>query len=120
MPSHEGEKVSKMPKMIDLESTSFRISTKLANKPRQKDYSFAKLSLSVIGARDVAKNTHIFLNVSNQHIKEINRHFDGTLNHYVPMVFASNQEKKEFFTFKNILLQPYKSYLNLSMIKEVE
>ena len=36
MPSHEGEKVPQMPKVIDMESTGLRISARLANKTRQK------------------------------------------------------------------------------------
>ena len=30
----------------------------------------------------MVKKPQIFLTRANQHIKEINRHFDGTLNHY--------------------------------------
>ena len=82
-----------MPNMIDLESTCLMRSIMLANKPRQKYGLFAKLSLAVIVSCDVANNPHIFLNRANQHIQVINRHFDGTLNHYGPMVFAENQEK---------------------------
>ena len=43
----------------------------------------------------MAKNYHIFLTRANQHIKEINRHFYGTLNNYGLMVFVSNQEHIE-------------------------
>ena len=39
------------------------------------------------------KNPYIFLTGENQHIRDINKKFDGTLNHYGPMVFAENQEK---------------------------
>ena len=35
------------------------------------------------------------------------------------MVFAENQEQNESYTFKDIFLQPDKSYLILDMIKEV-
>ena len=38
-------------------------------------------------------NPHTFLTRANQHIQKINRHFDGTLNQYGPMVFAANQEQ---------------------------
>ena len=67
----------------------------------------------------MAKNPHIFLSRSNQHIQEINRHFDGTLNNYGPMVFSSNQEQNESYTFKDVFLQQEKSDLILDMIKEV-
>ena len=63
------------------------------------------------------KNPHIFLTIANQHIKVLNIHFDGNLNHYVPMVFVENQEQKESYTFRDMLLQPYKSYLILATIK---
>ena len=36
------------------------------------------------------------------------------------MVFAENQELNQSYAFKDILLQPHKSYFILSMIKEVE
>ena len=81
---------------------------------------FAKSSLVVIIACEVAKNPHIFLTRANQHIQEINRHFYGTLNHFGPMVFAENQEQHFYYTFKDMLLQPYYSDLILAMIKEVE
>ena len=43
----------------------------------------------------MANNPHIFIIISNQHIQEINRNFDGTLNNYGPMVFLSNKEQNE-------------------------
>ena len=36
------------------------------------------------------------------------------------MVFAENQEKNESYTFKDMWLQPEKSYIILAIIKEVE
>ena len=36
------------------------------------------------------------------------------------MVFAANQEQNESYTFKDMLLQPYKSDFILAIIKEVE
>ena len=80
-----------MPKIIDPASTGLRISARLANKPRQKYSLFYKFSLSGIGAREVANKPHIFMTRFNQHIQEINRHFEGTLNNYGTMVFAANQ-----------------------------
>ena len=66
----------------------------------------------------MANNPHIFITRKNQNIQEINRHFDVTLNHFGPMVFAANQEQNESYTFKDIFLQPDKSYFIISMIKE--
>ena len=43
-----------MPEPIDLESTSLRISARLANKSKQKYGLFSKLSLAVIGSGEVA------------------------------------------------------------------
>ena len=40
-------------------------------------------------------NPHIFLTRANQHIQEINRDFDGTLDNYGLMVFAANKEQNE-------------------------
>ena len=77
--------------MIDLASTCLRRSARLANKTEQNHGLFAKFSLAVIGSCDVAKNPHIFLTITNRHIQEINRHFDGTLNTFDPMVFTDNQ-----------------------------
>ena len=54
----------------------------------------------------MGNNPHIFLTRANQHIQEINRHFDGTLNHYGPVLFSENQEQEEPYTFKEMLLQP--------------
>ena len=54
----------------------------------EKSGLFDKFQLSVIGVYEVSKNPHIFLTRANQHIQEINTHFDGKLNHYGPMVFA--------------------------------
>ena len=87
-------------------STGLRISVGLANKPRQKYGVFAKLPLAVIGACEVDKNPQIFLTRSNHNIWEINRNFDGTLNNYGPMVFEESQEQNEYYTFKDIYLQP--------------
>ena len=86
MPSSDGEKETKMPKMIDLAPTGLRRSERLANETRQKYGLVAKFSLSLIGTCEVIKNPHIFLTRANQHIKEINKHFDGNLNHYDPAV----------------------------------
>ena len=61
MPSREGEKESKMPNMIDIASTGPRISARLSTKTKQKYGLFDQLSLSVIGAFEVAKNPHMFL-----------------------------------------------------------
>ena len=77
-----------MPKIINLQSSGIRISARLANKPRLKYGLFAKLSLTVIEAYEVAKNSYIFLTRENQHIQESNRYVDGTLNNYGPMVLA--------------------------------
>ena len=69
MPSREGEKVLKMSKMVDLESTVLRRFARLDNKTKQKYGLFAELSLSEIGACEVANNPHIFLTRENQHIQ---------------------------------------------------
>ena len=61
--------LSKMPKMVDLASTDLRRFARLANKPRQKYGLFSKLSLELIGACDVDKNSHTFLARENIHIK---------------------------------------------------
>ena len=63
VPSHEGLKESKMPKIMDLESTGLRRSARLDNKPRQKYDLITKLSLALIGACGVDNNTHIFLKI---------------------------------------------------------
>ena len=83
-----------MPKILDMESTDLRKSDILANESK-KIGLFAKVSLAVVGACEVAKNPHIFLTRSNPHIEEINRHFDPTLNNFGPMVFVANQEQNE-------------------------
>ena len=97
-----------MPKFIDLASTGLRRSARLANKNRQKYGLLAKLLLALIGACGVAKNPHIFLTKANQNIQEINRHFDGTLKSYGPIVFAENQEHNEYYIFKYMLSKPDK------------
>ena len=66
------------------------------------------------------KNPQIFLTIAIKQIQEINRHFDLTLNHFGPMVFAENKEQNESYTFKDMLLQPEKSDLIIAMIKEVK
>ena len=63
---------------------------------------------------------HIFLTRANQNTLEIHRNFDGTLDNFGFMVFAASQEKKEFYTFKDVLLQQDKSYFVLSITKAVE
>ena len=110
----------KTPKMIDLASTGLSISTRLANKPKQQYDLCAKLSLEVLVAYEVAKNPHIFLTRENQQTQDINRHFDGNLNHFGPMVFVETHEQNESYTFTDILLQPEKSDFIIVMIKEVE
>ena len=81
--------------MIDLESTGIKISARLANKPKQKHGLFDKFSLAFIEACEVDNSPHILLTRANQCIKEISRHFYGTLNHYGSMVFAENQEQNQ-------------------------
>ena len=94
MPYCEGEKGLKTPKRIDIASTSLRRSARVANKPKPKYGLFDKFPLALILACEVANKPHIFLTISNKHIQEINRHFDGTLYHFGTMVFAENQEQK--------------------------
>ena len=60
IPYHKGEKVSTMTKTFDLESTGIMRYSRLANKPKQKYDLFDKLSLSLIGACEVAKNPTSF------------------------------------------------------------
>ena len=79
-------------------------SARLANKPDQKYGLFAKISLYVIGTFELAKNPPTFLNIENQYIKEINRHFNGTLNNFSHMLSAENQKQDESYTFKEMLL----------------
>ena len=93
VPYCEGEKGSKMSKMINLASTGHRRSESLSNKTRQKYGLFSKFSLSVIGSCEVDKNPHIFITRANQHIKETHRYFYGELNNYDPMAFEENQEQ---------------------------
>ena len=69
VPSREGEKGWKMTKMIYLASTGRRRSTRLANKSEQKYVLFAKFSLALIVACEVARNPHIFITRENQHIQ---------------------------------------------------
>ena len=69
------EKMDKMYNIINLASTGLRRSNSLANKPKKYGL-FAILSLEVIGSCGVDKNPHIFITRSNQHIQEVNRHFD--------------------------------------------
>ena len=97
----------KIPNMINLASTGLSRSTRLANKPKQEYGLFSKLSFSLIGNRE------------NHHTQEIDRHFYGTLVFFGPMVFAENQDQNEFYNFKDMLLQPNKSYFIIAMIKEV-
>ena len=66
------------------------------------------------------KKPQMFLARANQHTQEINTHFDETLNHFDPVLFVENQEQNESYAFKYMLLQPYKSYFILDIIKEVE
>ena len=78
IPSRKGRKEPNISKMVDLASTSLSISARLDNKPRPKYGLFDKFSLAVIGACEVAKILHVFLNRSYQHIQKISRHFYGT------------------------------------------
>ena len=55
-----------MPNMIDLLWNGFIRSARLANKPRQNYGLFDTLSLAVIGACDVADNSHIFITRKNK------------------------------------------------------
>ena len=88
------EKGSTTHKIIDLESTGFRISARFDNDSKQKYCVFVKLSLAVIEECEVAKNYQIFLIRAKYYYQEINRHLDGNLNNFGPMVFAGNQEQK--------------------------
>ena len=115
-----GEKWIKNTKIIDLAWTGLRISARLDNKTKQIYGLFAKFLLSVIGVYEVEKNPHIFLTIANKHIQKMNVQFDGTLNYYGTMVFASNQEQNKSYTFQYLLLQPVNSDFIVANIKEVE
>ena len=91
----------------------------IAGLPKCEHQSCADIYL-VHSPCEVANNPHIYLTRSKHHIQEIDRHFDGTLNHYGPMVFAENQEKNGSYTLKDMLLQQDNSDFILSMMKEVE
>ena len=106
--------------MIDIESTGLRRSARVSNKPKQKYGLFDKFWLSVIGAYDVAKKLHIFPTRANQHFPKINRHFDETLHNFCPIIFTENQEQNKSYTFKDVLLQPYRSDFIPATVKEVE
>ena len=82
-----------MTNMIDLTSTSLRRYARLANKPKQKYFLFAKFSWVVIGSCEVAKDPQIFLTREDQHIQEIHKHFDVILNNFGPMAFEADQEQ---------------------------
>ena len=64
----------------------------------------------------MANKPHIFLTRVNQNIRETNRHFDGTLNKYGPMVFAENWEQNESYKFKDMFLQLDKSYNKIWLV----
>ena len=53
--------LTKMPKIINLESTGISRYSRLDNKPKTKYGLFAKISLAVIVACEVDNNPHIFL-----------------------------------------------------------
>ena len=96
------------------------IYARLENRTKQKYGLFHRLSLSLVGACEMSLNPHIFLSRAKKHIQEINRHLNGTLNIFGTMVFAANQEQNRSYIFKDMLLQPYKSYLILTMLEEFE
>ena len=101
--SCEGDKRSKFPKVLNLALAGLRISARLDNKTRQKYGLFSKISLSVIGACEMDKNPHIFITRANQYIHKNNRHFDGTVNNFGPVLFAENLEQNEYYSFKAML-----------------
>ena len=87
-------------------STGIMISSSLATKLKQEYGLFDKFSLTVVLACYMDKNPRVFLTRTNQHIQEVNRHFDRNPNCFGPMVFAANQDINKSYTFKDILLQP--------------
>ena len=78
--------------MINMASTGLRRFVRLDNKPIKYGL-FDKFSLAVIGSCEVAKDPHIFITRSSQHIQEINLHLNLTLNHYGIILLAANQQK---------------------------
>ena len=66
------------------------------------------------------QNPNIFLTRSKNHIQDINRHFDGTLNNFYPTVFVENQEQNESYTFNDFFLKIDKSDFILAIIKAIE
>ena len=87
-------------------STGIMISSRLATKLKQEYGLFDKFSLTVVLERYMDKNPRVFLTRTNQHIQEVNRHFDRNPNCFGPMIFAANQDINKSYTFKDILLQP--------------
>ena len=64
-------------------------------------------------------STYFYLEKTNTP-RKINRHSDGNLDIFCPIVFAANQQQNEYYMFKDMLLQPVKSDFILDIIKEVE
>ena len=60
--------------------------------------------LYLIGTYEVIERLQIFLTISNKHIQDINKKFNGTLKHFYHIIFSNNQKKNKVYIFKDMLL----------------
>ena len=92
----------------------------MSNKPKPKYGLFDEFVLAVVGACEVAKTRQISLYRANKHIYKRNRHFDGTLNHFGPMVSAENKNKMNPTHLRRFFYNQKIRGFILSIIKEVK
>ena len=90
--------------MIDMASTGLRKCYRLANRPKQKMVYLLYYIHQKLEHFRWLRTPPTFLTANNQNIQKINRHFDGTLNNFFPIVISANQEQNESYTFKELLL----------------
>ena len=54
------------------------------------------------------------------HTKEIQKHFDGTLNYMNPLTYVTEKSDNETYTFREMLCQEDKNQFIMAMNKEIK
>ena len=80
---------------------------------------FTMICLVTSGSLHVPPSCSTVCSKAVYHTHLINQHFDGTLNYFLPMAYATDIVDNEIYTFNQMLQQPDTNDFILSMMKKI-
>ena len=116
-----GQSELQMPAMIDLATTGFRCSPR--NQKVTSKRILGLFTLFCFGTSQTVKpstgDQSIFLRTIS-HVENCNSLFDETINKIHPMVFVTNIEQNESYTFQEMMKQDDKTEFITAMLKDID